>query len=209
VGESKGDSGARPLGERLGAQADRLGLLVTHLAGARIRARVEPEDLVQEVFLRALAAPERVPPPEPEEAALARFLNTLARHVVIDAARAIRAAKRDGNELPLTHGDWSHFGHRASAIAARTPGPLTRLGAREDARRLRTGFAALSPEHRRVIGLRQLEGLSARETGRRMGRSETAVHSLYRRALAAWDEALQRNPSFRDESGATPRPEGP
>jgi len=38
-----------------------------------------------------------------------------------------------------------------------------------------------------VIGLRQFEGLSAAAAGRRMGRSEAAVHSLYRRALLAWE----------------------
>ena len=44
-----------------------------------------------------------------------------------------------------------------------------------------------------MIGLRQFEGLSARATAQRMGRSETAVHSLYRRALAALEQALGGN----------------
>ena len=50
---------------------------------------------------------------------------------------------------------------------------------------------ALSAEHRRVLGLRQFEGLSAEQAARRMGRSATAVHSLYRRALLAWEQALR------------------
>ncbi len=54
-------------------------------------------------------------------------------------------------------------------------------------------FGTLTPEHRRVLGLRRFEGLSAAETAARMGRSETAVHSLFRRALVAWEEAA--NPS--------------
>ena len=54
--------------------------------------------------------------------------------------------------------------------------------------RLMRAFEQLTPEHRRVLGFRQFQGLSARETAVRMGRSETAVHSLYRRALQAWAE---------------------
>jgi DNA-directed RNA polymerase specialized sigma24 family protein len=42
-----------------------------------------------------------------------------------------------------------------------------------------------------VIGLRQLEGLTAAEAGLRLGRSEVAVHSLYRRALEAWERAAR------------------
>jgi len=38
--------------------------------------------------------------------------------------------------------------------------------------------------------LRRFEGHSAAEAAARMGRTETAVHSLFRRALAAWAEAV-------------------
>ena len=93
---------------RLGAQTRRLRFLVEHLAGRAIRRRVEGEDLVQEVFLRALTVPPgEVPPPEPGEGRLARWLNTIARHVVIDAARAARAAKRDGRTERLERSAWS------------------------------------------------------------------------------------------------------
>ena len=73
-------------------------------------------------------------------------------------------------------------------MAAPGPGPATHLAGAEAGDRLADAFARLSAEHRRVIGLRQLEGLSAAGAAARMGRSEGAVHSLYRRALAAWEE---------------------
>ena len=68
-------------------------------------------------------------------------------------------------------------------------------------------YHALAPDHRRVLGLRQFEGLSAAETGARMGRSEAAVHSLYRRALVAWEAAAEKNSGGRDEAEAAPRPD--
>jgi DNA-directed RNA polymerase specialized sigma24 family protein len=62
----------------------------------------------------------------------------------------------------------------------------------EETARLVAAYERLAPDHRRVLGLRRFEGLDAREAGRRMGRSEAAVHSLYRRALLAWEEAARR-----------------
>jgi RNA polymerase sigma-70 factor (ECF subfamily) len=179
-------------GARLQAQERRLSLLVVHLASPTLRAHVEIEDLVQEVWLRALAAPEGWPAQEPGEAGLARWLATLARHVVIDAARALRAKKRDARVQRLDPSDWSRVGP-----AERAAGPRTRAAGREAEARLQEAFARLPPEHRRVIALRQLTGLSARETAAHMGRSEVAVHSLFRRALAAWEEASR---GMRDES---------
>lgn len=178
------------LGARLAAQERRLRLLLAHLAGRAVRARADLDDLLQEVYLRALAPGAGVPPEEQGEAALGRFLARLARNTVIDVARAIRTQKRDGREVALSRSDWSRAGPGAERLAARVRGPATEVAAAEDSARVERAFERLSPEHRRVIGLRQLEGLSAREAARRLGRSETAVHSLYRRALAAWEASV-------------------
>jgi RNA polymerase sigma factor (sigma-70 family) len=182
---SAGD--ATHTGERLAAQAPRLRLLLAHLAGPAVRRRVETEDLVQEVFLRALGAD--LPPPGDDEGdvRLFRLLRRIARNTVVDVARAIRAAKRDGVEERLDRSTWSRTGGFTPAHPG--AGPFTRAVGRERGARLEAAFQALSPEHRRVIGFRQFEGLDAAETGRRMGRSATAVHSLYRRALEAWSAA--------------------
>lgn len=154
------------------------------MAGRAVRRHAELDDLVQETFVRALTLPAGLPEGELE---LWRLLTVLARHAVIDCARAIRAQRRDGGVVRLTRGEWSATGVDESAVAARTAGASTRAAQADDAARLRAAFDALAPEHRRVLGLRQFEGLSARETAARMGRSETAVHSLYRRALEAWE----------------------
>jgi RNA polymerase sigma factor (sigma-70 family) len=184
----------RDSGARLAAQARWLELLLTHLASPRVRALVAVEDLTQEVFLRACTAAE-LPQAEEGEAPLRRLLARIARHVVVDVVRATRAAKRGGGrrELSLDRSSWSHvdaLGARADELAASTLGPATRAARADEHMVLQAALERLDPAHRRVIGLRQFEGLDARTTARRMGRSEAAVHSLYRRALQAWSEAV-------------------
>lgn len=202
-------SAPQDLGIRLGNQQRRLRLLVEHLAGQALRRQVEAEDLVQEVYLRTLSVPvDELPPFEPGEARLARWLNTVARHVVVDAARAARAAKRDGRTERLQRSAWSQHGQRESRIPGHGPGPSTRVAGAEEEQRLLGAYRELAPDHRRVLGLRQFEGLSAAETGRRMGRSEAAVHSLYRRALVAWEALADKNPGRRDDSARAPRLDG-
>jgi RNA polymerase sigma-70 factor (ECF subfamily) len=184
--------------QRLWAFEPRLRLLFAHLAGRKLRERIEADDLVQETFLRALGSASL--PPENE---LWPFLVHLARHVAIDAARALRAAKRNGSEQRLGRSDWSRAGPHESQVAARTRGPATRVAEAEGLERLAAAYTQLSPEHRRVIGLRQFEGLSAAAAGLRMGRSEVAVHSLYRRALEAWESAASP-PAPRARGGHEP-----
>lgn len=186
-----GDRGSEDGGARLCALAPRLRLLLAHLAGRAVRARVEVDDLAQEVFLRVLAHPGGMPEREDGEAALWRLLVHVARHCVIDVARAARAQKRAGRTEALVRSDWSSPGLHESQVAQTGAGLATRAGEAEESGRLARAFERLDPDHRRVIGLRQLEGLSAAETARRMGRTESAVHSLYRRALQAWEAALR------------------
>lgn len=176
------------LGERLAQQTHRLRLLVSHLAGRAILARVELEDLVQEVFLRALSATD-IPAAEPGDPRLFRLLARIARNTVVDVARAIRSQKRDRSAAPLARLDWSHAG--SGEVASAGPGPATLVAGRETQRKMIAAYRRLPGDYRRVLGLRQFEGCSAAETARRMGRSETAVHSLYRRALLAWGEAFE------------------
>jgi RNA polymerase sigma-70 factor, ECF subfamily len=175
--------------QRLWACEPRLRLLFAHLAGRKLRERIEPDDLVQETFLRALGASASLPPKSAGEPELWRFLVHLARHVAVDAARALRTRKRSGSEQRLARADWSTTGPHESQIAARTRGPATRAAEAESLERLAAAYLKLAPEHRRVIGLRQFEGLTAAEAVLRMGRSEAAVHSLYRRALESWESA--------------------
>jgi len=187
------EPGELELGERLVAQGRWLRLLLMHLAGLHVRRFIELEDLAQEVYVRAVAHQHLVPPEEPKDLPLRRLLARLARTTVVDAIRALRSRKRGGGVAPqrLTRSDWSQSGLLESLVAGVQPGPATEAGQWEEQARLLAAFDALPADHRRVLGLRQFEGLTAAESARRMGRSEDAVNSLYRRALDGWGQALR------------------
>jgi RNA polymerase sigma factor (sigma-70 family) len=186
--------GPLDVGERIVAQGRWLRLLLLHLAGPQVRRRIELEDLLQEVYVRAVAHQQQLPPEEPADLPLRRFLARLARSAVIDAVRAIRARKRSSGarEFRLSLSDWSRTGLLESLVAGTGPGPSTEAAQWEEQRLLLEAYEKLAADQRRVLGLRQFEGLSAAETARRMGRSEDAVNSLYRRALEAWGRMLRR-----------------
>ena len=133
-------------GERLAAQERRLLLLLAHLAGRAVRARVELDDLVQEVYLRALADPRGLPAPDggSSEGPLWGVLSQHARHVVVDVARALRASKRQGKLEPLRRSDWSRCGIECRE---RGPGPHTAAATLESSRVLARCFLELSAEH--------------------------------------------------------------
>ena len=65
--------------------------------------------------------------------------------------------------------------------AADDPARLASLA--DDARRLRESVASLSEDRRQVVILRFVDGLTAREIGEVLGRSEGAVRVLQHRAL--------------------------
>ena len=70
--------------------------------------------------------------------------------------------------------------------------PAAALAADEDARRLRRALAGLSADRRQVLVLRFVDGLSAREIGAVLDRSEGAVRVLQHRALRELEALLGR-----------------
>jgi len=179
--------------ERLALHAEKLRTYVEFRLGPALARRVEPEDVVQETFLRAWRDLEHVT--LSGEGALFGWLTTIARHVIVDVARAARTRKRAGGVVALERDAWSRSGTAEPADPA--SGPRTRAARNERQARMHAAFRALSPRHRRVIALRQFEQRSAREAAARLGCGEMAVHALFRRALDAWARELER----RGESG--------
>ena len=126
----------------------------------------DAEDATERTFLAALGAIRRF---HDQGASFRSWLFRIAHNQVANALRT-RARRRTArlDLVPEPVGE---------------PDPADRAGAADDARRIRRALATLSDDRRQVVVLRFVDGLSAREIGVALGRSEGAVRVLQHRAL--------------------------
>ena len=133
----------------------------------------DAEDVTERTFLAALAA---IASFRDEGASFGSWLFRIAHNQVANAlrSRARRAtASLDADDHPSVAAD-----------------PASAVGAADEARELRRALDGLSTDRRQVIVLRFVDGLSAREIGVVLGRSEGAVRVLQHRALRELAMAL-------------------
>ena len=173
-----GDRGAF---DRLAAQArSRLLRQIDRMVGPRLREKVEPEDVLQEVLLRGL---ESIPRFEGNDAeAFQRWLEGIARNLVRNLAR--RKGWRKEFEIP----------HDLPACGS---SPSRHQRREERFERLSKAVESLRPDYRTVIRLARIEGLKIREIAERMNRSESAVKNLLLRAMKELRDSFGETDSFR------------
>jgi RNA polymerase sigma-70 factor (ECF subfamily) len=135
----------------------------------------DAEDATERTFLAALGAIDHF---RDEGATFRSWLFRIAHNQLANALRA-RSRRRDE----------SLDGVREPA-AADDPARLASLAA--DARRLRESVASLSEDRRQVVILRFVDGLTSREIGEVLGRTEGAVRVLQHRALRELAVLLER-----------------
>jgi RNA polymerase sigma-70 factor (ECF subfamily) len=133
--------------------------------GKELRRRVDVDDVVQDAALRAFLSIHTFE--WRGEKSFLRWLCAIAENVVRDLARARRV-----EELPLRR-------EVPGAISSPSKGPRRE----ERFHRLLRAYEKLDPDHREVIRLARLEGLTVKEISERMGRSSSAVRHLLLRAL--------------------------
>ena len=128
----------------------------------------DAEDATERTFLAALGAIDRF---RDDGASFRAWLFRIAHNELANSLRqrSRRGAARlagDGGGEAASHSD-----------------PAGLLGAAEDARRVRDAVGQLADDRRQVIVLRFVDGLSAREIGTVLERSEGAIRVLQHRAL--------------------------
>jgi RNA polymerase sigma factor (sigma-70 family) len=148
--------------------------------GPDLRVRMDPEDVLQEVAIEAVNSWKTLSAEENAGAWLVTLARRKVARIVRDqlgvAARDPRREHAVKTELPL---------------ADRRSGPITHADRKDRLELLEQAILRLSDDHREVILLMKIEGLSAKEVGERMGRSENAVHLLLSRALKRLAEELK------------------
>jgi RNA polymerase sigma-70 factor (ECF subfamily) len=184
-----GDAGARD--QLLGRQRDRLRRMVAARLDARLAARVDPSDVVQDVLAEAARRlPEylrdRAVPFYPwlRQLAAQRLIDLHRQHVL---ARRRSVRREEPGGLPLPDESANVLAER---LAASATGPSQHL-AREEARaRARAALDRLSPRDREVLELRHLEQLSVAETAAALGVSQAVVKTRHLRALTRLRDLL-------------------
>ena len=148
--------------------------------GPELRARMDPEDVLQEVAIEAVNSWKTLS----AEQNAGAWLVTLARRKVARILRdQLGVAARDPRR--------EHAIKTDLPLADRRSGPVTNADRKDRLELLEQAMERLSEDHREVILLMKIEGMSAKEVGERMQRSENAIHLLLSRALKRLAEELK------------------
>ncbi|HEV3443620.1 MAG TPA: sigma-70 family RNA polymerase sigma factor, partial [Gemmataceae bacterium] len=179
------------LGQILERYRNYLALLARLQIGRRLQAKVDAQDLVQEVFLQAhrhLAVFRGT-----TEAELARWLREILATVLANELRRyLRTKRRDVNLERDLAAEMEHSSRLMDrGLFAKQSSPSQQAARREEAVWLADLLGHLSEDHREVLILRHLEELSFPEIARRMDRSADAVKKLWARALIALRGSLE------------------
>lgn len=158
--------------------------------GPALKRKLEPEDILQEVVVAALAAPHQfaVPGRDPF-----KLLCQLAEQRIIDAHRHhVAAQKRSADrevsiERPATAPQG--FGFIDLLVASMTS--ASQAFSRDQKEfRLQEAITGLSEEQRDALRLRYVEGLATKDVAEQLGKTDGAIRVLLSRTLSRLQELL-------------------
>jgi RNA polymerase sigma factor (sigma-70 family) len=131
------------------------------------------EDITQEVFVSALRRMRQTERP----IAFKPWIYEIAKNACIDAYRRSRRAEEVSYDADdrLSPSDYGR-------LVATEPEPDAAVDAKQDIDHLCGAFGGLSDSHHQILVMRELEGLSYKDIGERMGMSRQAVESTLFRA---------------------------
>lgn len=184
------------LGQLLQWYSNYLMILATTQLDRRIRRRVSPSDVVQEVLLAAHRDfGDFRGNSQPELLMWIRriLINTLHRSFETHVKAGKRDVRREVSIDTITQSVDRSAVQLLNLLQDRGDAPSARLTAQEDAISLANQLGTLRPQYRDVIVYRVIQGLSFEEIAEAMGRSTTAVRMLWLRALDAFKIQGQAN----------------
>jgi RNA polymerase sigma-70 factor (ECF subfamily) len=179
----QGDS--RALGALFELYDGYLTLLARLRLGGRLVGKVDASDVVQETFLQAHRAFAHFR--GSSEGEVVQWLRQILVSRLAKQVRRYHETERRNVGLERSLGARLDGSSSAmgSALAAAGSSPSQKASRREQAVLLANALERLSADHREVIVLHHLQGLTFAETAKRMQRSPGAVEKLWVRSLVA------------------------
>jgi RNA polymerase sigma-70 factor (ECF subfamily) len=169
-----------------------LRMLARLQAPARLRAKVDASDVVQQTLLEAHQAAQRLATLD-ESAQLAYLRRALANNLA-DLARRFGAEARDlRREQPLEAQVRDSSARLAEWLAAEQSSPSMRAMREEELLALAEALGQLPDDQRLAIEMKHLQGCPVAEIAETLGRSETAVGGLLRRGVKRLRELMKRD----------------
>jgi RNA polymerase sigma factor (sigma-70 family) len=135
--------------------------------GAQFASLTDPDDIVQETYIRLLRARERGPIESPRGLLFATARN---------AARDLLRRRATARTFPIAETD-------ASRVFDEAPGVVEHVSRRQEGDLLSEAIAELPPRCREILVLRKFENLSHREIAQRLGIAEHTVEAQLTKAL--------------------------
>ena len=172
--------------------SERVRWMVRLRMNRELRSKLESMDLAQDVLIHALRGLGDFT--YKNEGDFIRWLSKIAQNALRDNLDKLHADKRNvRKELPL--GGYrsttnSRFVGSPGPIDITTPSMI--MSRREDLAKLEKAIDMVKPEYREVIVLTKIEGLSYREIGDRLSKSDDAVRMLLSRAMASLTIVFKR-----------------
>jgi RNA polymerase sigma-70 factor, ECF subfamily len=148
----------------------------------RLQGKLDPSDIVQETLLKAHNAQDQFSGGSGAE--LAAWLRKILANSIIDAVRRFTAEGRDvGLERSLEKSFMESSQRLEAMLANKEATPDRQAQWHEQLLQLAAALGRISEEQRTAIELKHLKGMSVKEIGERLGRSEAGVAGLLRRGL--------------------------
>jgi RNA polymerase sigma-70 factor (ECF subfamily) len=178
-------------GQLLEAYRGYLTVLARMHLGRDLQAKVDPSDLVQEVFLEAHRDFRQFQ--GQTEAELRAWLRRVLVTSLADQMRRYRRTRRRDPRLERHLAEALERSSQAleEDLVAPDTSPSDRAARQEDARRLAEALERLPAKYRDVLLLRHFQGLTFPEIARRLGRTLDDVKNVWLRGLARLRRALE------------------
>jgi RNA polymerase sigma-70 factor (ECF subfamily) len=169
---------AVPLSEVLESRRPALLAFIERRLGPALRGKVEPQDIVQEVAVKALREAQTNP------ADAFSWLCRLAEQCIIDGHRHFAAGKRAvGREQAGQVASGEDGQDLVAMLSASMTSPSVAAVRNERQLQLDRAVATLPEDQREVLRLRYGEGLGTREIASRLDKTDVGVRVLLSRIL--------------------------